>query len=50
MLKNYSEVCNVFIKFKTLVKNQSNIKIKIYKYDNTKEYLSNEFISFYKKE
>lgn len=47
-LKSKSETIDKFIEFKALVENQMNRKIKVFRTDNGTEYLSNEFVKFFK--
>ena len=44
-LKKKSEVCEKFSELKALIENASGLKIKILRYDNGVEYVSNEFLS-----
>eukprot|EP00253_Pinus_taeda_P023604 PITA_23604 len=48
-LKHNDEAFETFKKFKALVENQTGKKIKIFRFDNGGEYMSNEFIGFFKK-
>ena len=43
-LKKKSEVCEKFSELKALIENASGIKIKILRYDNGEEYISNYFL------
>ena len=43
-LKNKSEVCEKFTELKALIENAYGIKIKILRYDNGGEYVSNELL------
>ena len=43
-LKKKSEVCEKFFELKALIENAFGLKIKIMRYDNGGEYVSNEFL------
>lgn len=49
-LKDNDEALKTFKELKALVENQTRKKIKIFRSDNGEEYMSNEFIDFWKKE
>lgn len=44
-MKNRSKLFSIFQVFRTLIKTQSNQKICILRFDNTKEYIPSSFIS-----
>eukprot|EP00253_Pinus_taeda_P014813 PITA_14813 len=49
-LKHKDEAFKMFKDFKALVENQTRKKIKIFRSNNGREYISNEFIDYFKKE
>ena len=46
-LKKKSEVCETFSELKALIENSFGLKIKILRYDNGREYVSNEFLHIF---
>lgn len=49
-MKHKDEAFETFKEFKALIENQTGKKIKVFRSDNGGEYVSNEFINFFKKE
>jgi len=49
-LKHKDEAFKMFKEIKALVENQTGKKIKVFRSDNDEEYISNDFIVFFKKE
>ena len=47
LLKKKSEAFNHFKKFKELIENESDLKIKCLRSDNGGEFISNEFNNYY---
>ena len=47
LLKKKSEVCEKISELKALIKNASGLKIKILRYDNGREYVSNYFLHIF---
>jgi Integrase core domain len=46
-LKEKSQALDTFKKFKALVENQSNFKIKVLRSDKGEKYTSNQFVKFF---